>query len=47
MGKVLKRQIVVERWEGEMYKVMKCGIILALGKYTAICSMCVWGFVCV
>lgn len=25
-----------------MCKLMKCRIILALGKYTVICSMCVW-----
>ncbi len=47
MGKVLKRQIVVERKEGEMCKLMKCRIILAWGKYTAICAVCVRVVVCV
>lgn len=48
IGRVLKRQRVVERYEGEMCKLMKRRIILALGKYTVICSKSVlrWEGLC-
>lgn len=47
IGRVLKRQTVVERWEGEMCKLMKCRIILAMGKYAVRCGMCEGFCLCV